>query len=61
MVAPITAHAAFDKASQYFGIELRKVPVGPDLRADVAADARALIDDQHRGHRRLGAPRSRTG
>src|SRR5688500_4353118 len=44
LVAPVTAHAAFDKASQYFGIELRKAPVGPDFRADVEA-ARALVDD----------------
>lgn len=44
LVAPVTAHAAFDKASQYFGIELRKAPVGPDFRADVDA-ARALVDD----------------
>ena len=44
MVLPVTAHAAFDKASQYFGIEPRKVPVGDDMRADVAA-ARDLVDD----------------
>ncbi len=25
MVVPVTAHAAFDKASQYFGIEIRKI------------------------------------
>ena len=42
MVAPITAHAAFDKASQYFGIELRKTPVGADFRADVDAAKRAV-------------------
>ena len=35
LVVPETAHAAFDKASQYFNIELVKVPVGPDCRADV--------------------------
>ncbi len=44
LVAPVTAHAAFDKASQYFGIELRKAPVEADFRADVDA-ARALVDD----------------
>ena len=43
MVAPVTAHAAFDKAAQYFGIELRKIPIGPDYRADVKA-AKKLID-----------------
>ena len=42
MVVPTTAHAAFDKASRYFGIEMVKVPVGPDFRADVAATARAI-------------------
>ena len=45
IVAPNTAHAAFDKAAQYFGIELRKIPVGEDLRADVKAMKKAL--DRH--------------
>jgi len=44
MVVPVTAHAAFDKASQFFGIEARKVPVADDMRADVAAAA-AMVDD----------------
>jgi sphinganine-1-phosphate aldolase len=44
MVVPVTAHAAFDKASQYFGIQSRKGPVGDDMRADVAA-ASQLIDE----------------
>src|SRR3954469_17970387 len=42
MVVPSTAHAAFDKAAQYFGLKQVKVPVGEDLRADVAAPRRAL-------------------
>jgi sphinganine-1-phosphate aldolase len=42
VVAPATAHVAFDKAAQYFGIRLVRVPVGPDYRADVAAMARAV-------------------
>jgi glutamate/tyrosine decarboxylase-like PLP-dependent enzyme len=42
VVAPATAHVAFDKAAQYFGIRLVRVPVGPDLRADVAATRRAV-------------------
>ncbi len=42
MVVPSTVHAAFDKASQYFRIELRRVPVKPDCRADVAATRRAV-------------------
>ncbi len=45
IVAPNTAHAAFDKAAQYFGIELRKIPVGADLRADVKAMKKAV--DRH--------------
>ncbi len=43
MVVPVSAHAAFDKASQYFKIELRRVPVGADFRADVDA-VRAAVD-----------------
>jgi len=42
VVAPTTAHVAFDKAAQYFGIELRRVPVGPDYRADVEASEAAI-------------------
>ena len=42
LLVPSTAHAAFDKASQYFGIKLVKVPVGPDFRADVAATQKAI-------------------
>ena len=42
VVAPATAHVAFDKAAQYFGIKLVRVPVGPDFRADAAAMARAV-------------------
>lgn len=45
LVIPTTAHAAFEKAAQYFAMELVRVPVGPDGRADVAATAEA-IDDQ---------------
>jgi glutamate/tyrosine decarboxylase-like PLP-dependent enzyme len=42
VVAPTTAHVAFDKAARYFGMELVRVPVGPDFRADVAAMRRAV-------------------
>ncbi len=45
MVVPLSAHAAFDKAAQYFGIELVPVPVGSDWRADVAAVRQAITDD----------------
>jgi glutamate/tyrosine decarboxylase-like PLP-dependent enzyme len=37
IVLPTSAHAAFDKAAAYFGVELRRVAVLPDWRADVAA------------------------
>jgi sphinganine-1-phosphate aldolase len=42
MVAPATAHAAFDKAAQYFGIKMVHVPVGEDCRADVGAAREAI-------------------
>ena len=42
MVLPVTAHAAFDKAAHCFGVEAVKVPVGDDMRADVAATAAAI-------------------
>ena len=42
LVVPTTLHPAFDKAAHYFGVELVKVPVGPDLRANVRAMARAI-------------------
>jgi len=42
IVAPTTAHAAFDKAGEYFGIKVVRVPVGTDFRADVAAMRQAV-------------------
>ena len=42
IVAPTTAHAAFDKAGEYFGIKVVRVPVGTDFRADVAAMCQAI-------------------
>jgi sphinganine-1-phosphate aldolase len=42
LVVPTTAHAAFDKAAQSFGIRLVRVPVGSDFRADVARMAAAI-------------------
>ncbi|MFM8954493.1 MAG: pyridoxal phosphate-dependent decarboxylase family protein [Actinomycetota bacterium] len=44
MVLPTSAHAAFDKAGAYFGVELRRVDVLNDWRADVSA-MRRLVDD----------------
>jgi len=42
MIIPSTAHAAFDKAAQYFNIKPVHVPVGPDYRADVASTRKAV-------------------
>ncbi|MEW6401429.1 MAG: aminotransferase class V-fold PLP-dependent enzyme [Chloroflexota bacterium] len=42
MIVPITAHAAFDKASQYFNIKTVHIPVDKDFRADVNAARRAV-------------------
>jgi sphinganine-1-phosphate aldolase len=42
VVAPSTAHVAFDKAAQYFRVKLVRVPVGADYRADVEAMRRAV-------------------
>jgi sphinganine-1-phosphate aldolase len=42
LVAPNSAHPAFDKAAHYFGIKMVRVPVGPDHRADVAAMRKAI-------------------
>ncbi len=42
IVAPVTAHAAFDKASRYFDMPLVRVPVGEDCTADVDAMAEAI-------------------
>jgi len=42
MVLPRTAHVAFDKAGELFGVRPRWVPVGADHRADVGAMAKAI-------------------
>jgi len=42
LVAPTSAHPAFDKAAHYFGIKMVRVPVAADYRADVAATRKAL-------------------
>ncbi len=42
IVVPASAHAAFEKASEYFNIRLVQVPVGPDFTADVAGMERRL-------------------
>ena len=44
LVVPWSAHLAFDKAAGYLGLEVKRVPVGADYRADVAAMAEAISD-----------------
>ena len=44
IVLPASAHAAFEKACAYFGIESRRVPVRDDWRADPGA-MRDAIDE----------------
>lgn len=41
VVLPTSAHAAFEKAGAYFDVEMRRVAVGPDWRADSSAMAAA--------------------
>lgn len=41
LVAPFSAHPAFDKAAKLMDIEVRRVPVRKDLLADVSAMANA--------------------
>ena len=45
IVAPFSAHPAFDKAAHYLGLEVIRVPVAEDHGADVAAMA-AKIDER---------------
>lgn len=40
-----TAHAAFDKAAEYFGITRVNIPVGRDFKVDVDAMARAINEN----------------
>ncbi|MCP4692679.1 MAG: aspartate aminotransferase family protein [Desulfobacterales bacterium] len=42
IVAPFSAHPALNKAAHYLGMEVVRVPTGPDFRADVAAMAEAV-------------------
>jgi sphinganine-1-phosphate aldolase len=42
MIMPVTAHAAFEKAAQYFNIKPIRLPVDRNYRADVAAARRAV-------------------
>ncbi|MBM3126134.1 MAG: aminotransferase class V-fold PLP-dependent enzyme, partial [Chloroflexi bacterium] len=42
MIIPVTAHAAFDKACQYFNIDAIRIPVDENFRADVKAARKAI-------------------
>ena len=45
MVAPVTAHPAWNKAAHYLGLKLIMTPVKDDLRADVAALKSAVTEN----------------
>ena len=45
IVVPVTAHAAFHKAAQYFNIDLRLVEMDDDFRANLAQVDRAITDN----------------
>jgi glutamate/tyrosine decarboxylase-like PLP-dependent enzyme len=45
MIVPRTAHAAFDKASQYFNIKMKRMPIDKDFKADVAKTRDAITDN----------------
>jgi sphinganine-1-phosphate aldolase len=45
MILPSTAHAAFSKAADYFGVRTIRVPVRSDFRADPDAMASAVTPD----------------
>ena len=42
MIIPNTAHAAFEKAGQYFKIKVVRIPVDSDYKADVSAARKAM-------------------
>lgn len=45
LILPYSAHPAFTKAAMLMDLETRRVPVGGDCRADVAAMARAVDNE----------------
>ena len=45
MILPVTAHAAFDKASQYFHIKPLHIPFDANYRADVKAAQKAITSN----------------
>ena len=45
VVAPYSAHATLNKAGDILDVDIRRVPLGAERRADVEAMARAIDDD----------------
>ena len=45
IVVPQTAHPAFNKAADWLGIDVRRVAIGPDFRADAQAMAAEIGPD----------------
>src|SRR5262249_58621490 len=44
IIAPVTAHAAFDKAARFFDMTLVRVPVDEGFKADLAAMSAAITE-----------------
>lgn len=45
IIAPFSAHPTFSKSSHYLGLTIKRVDVGPDYRANVAAMKEAITDN----------------
>ncbi len=45
IVIPYSGHPTFNRAGQYLGLKVTRVPVGEDFRADVKAMAKAISPD----------------
>lgn len=45
ILAPVSAHAAFDKAARSFGMRLVPIPLGADWRADAEAAAKLVTQE----------------
>lgn len=45
VILPITAHPAFDKHAHYLGMQIKRVPVGADFRADVEQMVRQITPE----------------
>jgi len=42
MIVPVSAHTAFDKAAQYFGIKMVRIPIDAGFRADIPSVKRSI-------------------